>query len=72
MVIVYSQKKDELEYLRYIKYLQSKDYLEGVVETVVLEDLQGVVGLKAIRVNIKYNTIQKTITYDDLVKEIEK
>ena len=72
LVIVYSQKKDELEYLRYIKYLQSKDYLEGVVETVVLEDLQGVVGLKAIRVNIKYNTIQKTITYDDLVKEIEK
>ena len=72
LVIVYSQKKDELEYLRYIKYLQSKDYLEDIVETVVLEDLQGVVGLKAIRVNIKYNTIQKTITYNDLVKEIEK
>jgi len=72
LVIVYSQKKDELEYLRYIKYLQSKGYLEDFVETVVLEDLQGVVGLKAIRVNIKYNTISKKITYDDLVKEIRK
>ncbi len=72
LVIVHSQKKDELEYLRYIKYLQSKGYLEDFVETVVLEDLQGVVGLKAIRVNIKYNTVQKKITYDDLVKEIEK
>lgn len=72
LVIVHSQKKDELEYLRYIKYLQSKDYLEDSVETVVLEDLQGVVGLKAIRVNIKYNTVPKKITYDDLVKEIRK
>jgi len=72
LVIVYSQKKDELEYLRYIKYLQSKGYLEDFVETVILEDLQGVVGLKAIRVNIKYNTIPSKITYNDLVKEIEK
>ena len=54
LVIVYSQKKDELEYLRYISYLQSKDYLTDFLETVVLEDLQGVVGLKAIRVGIKY------------------
>jgi hypothetical protein len=54
LVIVYSQKKDGLEYLRYISYLQSKGYLEDFVETVILEDLQGVVGLKAIRVRIKY------------------
>jgi len=72
LVIVHSQKKDELEYLRYVKYLQSKGYLEDFVETVVLEDLQGVVGLKAIRVNIKYNTALKKISYDDLVKEIEQ
>lgn len=72
LVIVHSQKKDELEYLRYIKYLQSKGYLEDFVETVTLEDLQGVVGLKAIRVNIKYSNVPKKITYDDLVKEIEK
>lgn len=72
LVIVYSQKKDELEYLRYIKFLQAKNYLEDEVELVELEDLQGVVGLKAIRVNIKYQVITKKITYKDLVKEIEK
>jgi hypothetical protein len=55
LVIVYSQKKDELEYLRYVNYLQAINYLEDSVEKVVLEDLQGVVGLKAIRVKIKYN-----------------
>ncbi|PHS09205.1 MAG: GAF domain-containing protein [Kordia sp.] len=72
LVIVYSQKKDELEYLRYIQYLQSKDYLEEGEEIVSLEDLQGVVGLKAIRINIKYQVAKQKITYDDLVKEIEK
>lgn len=72
LVIVYSQKKDELEYLRYINFLQSKNYVENNVELVELEDLQGVVGLKAIRVDIVYNPESSTITYDDLVKEIEK
>ncbi|MFD0964751.1 GAF domain-containing protein [Pseudofulvibacter geojedonensis] len=71
LVIVYSQKKDELEYLRYIQYLQRKGYLEEGEELVQLEDLQGVVGLKAIRVNIKYQTKEQKITYDDLVKELK-
>jgi len=72
LVIVYSQKRDELEYLRYIKFLQAKNYLEETVELVELEDLQGVIGLKAIRVNINYQANTKKITYKDLVKEIEK
>ena len=52
--------------------MQSKNYLEKEIELVDLEDLQGVVGLKAIRVNIIYNEKSSKITYDDLVKEIEK
>ena len=72
LVIVYSQKKDELEYLRYIKFLQAKNYLEETVELVELEDLQGVVGLRAIRADIKYEGTNQKITYKDLVKEIEK
>jgi hypothetical protein len=40
--IVYSQKKDEIEYLRYVKFLQSKNYLGDDVEIVELEDLQAV------------------------------
>ncbi|NQY06555.1 MAG: GAF domain-containing protein [Flavobacteriaceae bacterium] len=74
LVIVYSQKKDELEYMRYLNYLQSKNYLENDIEVLDLEDLQGVVGLKALRVSITYNSQNKvaSITYGDLMKEIEK
>lgn len=72
LVIVYSQKKDELEYLRYVQFLQSKNYLGSEIELVTLEDLQGVVGLKAIRVMIDYQTNEQKITYDDLVNEINK
>ena len=71
LVIVYSQKKDELEYLRYIDYLQSKNILEKDIELVELENLQGVVGLKAMRVNIVYNNQAEKITYKDLINEIE-
>jgi len=69
--IVYSQTSDEREYLRYIKYLQIKQYLGDEVELLELEDVQGVIGLKAIRVNILYhpdeNAFDKAITYDGLI-----
>ncbi|WP_149274622.1 GAF domain-containing protein [Pareuzebyella sediminis] len=74
MVIVYSQKKDELEYLRYIKFLRSKGYFTGKIEIVELEGLQGVSGLKAIRADIFYKTEQsaeRTFSYDDLMEELK-
>lgn len=71
LVIVYSQKKDELEYKRYLNYLQSKGYIKDDIEIVELEDLQGVVGLKAIRATVNYSVSEQKITYDDLVKELE-
>ena len=73
ITIVYSQKEDEIEYLRYIRFLQSKHYLDSDVEIVELEDLQAVTGLKAIRVSILYhkdNDAQGFYTYDDLMKEL--
>ena len=73
IAIVYSQEKDAREYLKYIKYMQSKKQL-GAVEELVLEDLQGVSGLKALRVEVLYqNDFQdkKSITFDDLIQEIE-
>ena len=72
--IVYSQKQDELEYLSYVKFLQSKHYLDTDVEIVELQDLQAVTGLKAIRVSVLYhkNEDDKAFyTYDDLMKEIK-
>lgn len=73
IAIVYSNRSDEKEYLRYIKYLQSKKYLGTKVEMLELEDVQGVIGLKAIRVDILYhiedqNSPDELITYDDLEK----
>ncbi len=71
IAIVYSQSSDEREYLRYIKYLQIKQYLGDEVELLELEDVQGVIGLKAIRVNILYHpddqAFEKAITYDGLI-----
>jgi hypothetical protein len=72
--IVYSQKQDEKEYLRYIKFLQSKNYLDKDVEILELQDLQAVTGLKAIRVSVLYHKNKNDkafLTYDDLMKEIK-
>ncbi|MGB5275278.1 MAG: GAF domain-containing protein, partial [Flavobacteriaceae bacterium] len=74
MVIVYSQKADEIEYLRYIKFLKSKGFFTGNVEIVELEGLQGVSGLKAIRAEILYKKgkeTEKTFTYSDLMEELK-
>lgn len=74
MTIVYSQESDEREYLQYIRYLQAKSYFGDEVELLELEDVQGVVGLKAIRVNILYtpdsNHPEKIINYEDLMEEL--
>ena len=72
--IVYSQKEDEEEYMRYIKFLQSKNILDKDLENVELEDLQGVTGLKALRVSILYhaeNDDKNFYTYDDLMETIK-
>lgn len=74
ITIVYSQRSDEREYLQYIKYLQAKKYLGEEVELLEMEDVQGVVGLRAIRVNILYSPHSgekdETITYEDLMEEL--
>jgi hypothetical protein len=72
--IVYSQKKDELEYLRYISFLKSKGYFTNNVEIVELDGLQGVTGLKAIRAEILYKKgkeTKQTYTYEDLMEELK-
>ena len=73
LTIVYSQKQEETEYKRYIQYLQHNNMLGGVIENFEVEDLQGVTGLKALRVDILYNNNEKSndaLTYDDLLKEL--
>jgi hypothetical protein len=73
MIIVYAQKNDEQEYLRYIAFLKAKGYFTNNIEMVELETLQGVSGLKAIRAEILYKTEadeKRSYTYEDLMEEL--
>jgi GAF domain-containing protein len=52
IAIVYSQAAEGAEYRAYIEYLQSLGYLRRGVEELELEELQGVHGLRALRVTV--------------------
>ncbi len=52
IAIVYSQAKDAGEYTEYIEFLQSKNLLKQGIEKYDLEELPGVSGLKALRVDV--------------------
>lgn len=53
IAIVYTQAKDAFEYREYIEFLQLKGWLQEGIEHLDLEELQGVSGLKALRVAIQ-------------------
>ena len=59
IAIVYSQAKDATEYLEYIEFLQNQQLIKPGVEQLDLEELQGVVGLKALRVDVNFEIEQK-------------
>jgi hypothetical protein len=61
IAIVYSQPKEASEYEEYIEFLQTRQLLKPGIEKIELEELQGVIGLKALRVEINYDTV-KTAT----------
>jgi len=52
VAIVYNQPAEALEYKAYIEYLETLGYLTGPVESLELGELQGVQGLRALRVQI--------------------
>jgi hypothetical protein len=52
IAMVYSNPKEAQEYQEYILFLQSKNLLLPGMESLELEELQGVSGLKALRVSI--------------------
>lgn len=69
IAIVYSQTREAMEYRQYIEYLQDSGYLTTEVEDLELEDLQGVQGLKALRVTVN---IQAPIAGPFSTLEIEQ
>jgi len=52
IALVYFNSKSAEEYVNYIKYLQEKNTLKNDLEYLELEELQGVAGLKALRIGV--------------------
>ena len=52
IAIVWLQERDRREYSEYLQYLVQKRYISERIETVDLENMQGVEGLKAFRVEV--------------------
>jgi len=64
IAIIYSQEKDAKEYYAYINFLAQKGFLKNDVEELRLEELQGVSGLKALRVSVNIPT-------ESILEEVE-
>ncbi len=54
IAMVYFNQAEAAEYQEYIKYLQEEHILADDLEYLELEELQGVTGLKALRVGVNY------------------
>ena len=74
ITIVYSHNNEEIEYLKYIKFLQFKGMVEPTIEQFDVEELQGVSGLKALRIKVSNtvdpNSPDKRYTYQELLDEL--
>jgi hypothetical protein len=66
IAIVYTQIKEAAEYLEYIEFLQGHKLLKAGIENLELEELQGVIGLKALRVEVELEEAVKTETQPEL------
>src|SRR6185295_7744256 len=54
IAVIYTQEKEAREYERYFDYLRSKDLITGEVEHLEVEALQGMQGLRALRITVNY------------------
>lgn len=55
IAIVYSLPEEETEILRHLEFFHAQQVLTGETETIVIDDLPGVQGLKAIRAAVDLN-----------------
>ena len=72
ITIVYSHQSEETEYLKYIKFLQFKNLLEPAIEQFEVEELQGVYGLKAIRIKVMNtdDNLETQYSYKELLETL--
>ncbi|MFK7770678.1 MAG: GAF domain-containing protein [Saprospiraceae bacterium] len=55
IAIAYTSEKDKIEYLGYLNFLKEKKYITGKIEDLTLSKMQGVEGLRALRVTVDVN-----------------
>ncbi|MBD1391702.1 GAF domain-containing protein [Mucilaginibacter glaciei] len=74
LTIIYTTKEEETEYKKYIHFLQSKKMLHHEIDVLEVEDLQGVSGLKALRVKICYDILpdRRCYTYEEMIADTKK
>ncbi|MEO6696084.1 MAG: GAF domain-containing protein, partial [Ignavibacteria bacterium] len=57
IAIVYSQESEAEDYRQYINFLKTKNYITSEIESFELADMQGIHGLKALRITVNSNLI---------------
>lgn len=57
IAIVYSQDVERIDYIKYIDFLIAEGYLRGEPEDLVLGDLQGIHGLRALRIAVNLDSV---------------
>jgi hypothetical protein len=65
----------DLEYRKYLSFLQAKGMIKNEIEEVELQNLQGISGLKALRVAVEYEEFRdqkRDYDLDELMQAIEK
>jgi hypothetical protein len=75
ITIIYSKVEEEEEYRHYIQILQSAGLLTETIDHFEVEDLQGVVGLKGLRVGVSYGKthfMSQDFTYDAIYKQLNR
>ena len=68
IAIIYSREQDAKEYRKYLQFLAAKGYVKKAFEDHELEDLQGVSGLRALRVEVAF---AEGLNIDELMEAIE-
>lgn len=73
ITIIFSKFEEEQDYIKYINLLQDSGILAPKIEEFEVEDLQGVSGLKALRVGVLHNQnepLENVFKYDEFYKHL--
>lgn len=66
IAIVYSQDREAEEYVQYLNYLRAQGFISSDVESVHVDDLQGVKGLRTLRIGLAADAVDELPTIDPM------